>query len=166
MAQRIYSHRFRLILFSLLWLAGLVCGGYIAKFASSSYLLLMRGTISGSVSIVGLLGGVLLPFLCVILCVIISRPKLIYGICFLKACLYSFTGFAMMAAFGSAGWLVRLLLQFTDTGALAVFCWFALRHLDGSRKGLAVDGAVCAALVCCLGWFDYCCVAPILVSLQ
>jgi len=153
------------ILLIAVWVAGLVCGCFIAAQASDTYLLLMHRAANSSVSITGLLSAVLLPFLMIAFSVYISRPKLIYLICFLKACVFTITGISVMYAYGSAGWLVRLLLQFTDSVALLLLCWFALRHLDGSKDKLWSDTALCGVLTACLGCIDYCYVSPFLVML-
>ncbi len=155
----------RWIQFLLTWTAGLCCGGILACQASEPYFLLMRRAANGPVSIIGLLAAVGLPFLAVLFCVYISRPKLIYWICFIKACSFTTTGFGTMAAFGSAGWLVRFLLQFTDTLSLPALCWFALRHLDGDKEGLWADAAVCCISLICLGWIDLSYVSPFLAAL-
>ena len=155
----------RSCLFGAIWLIGLLVGGMMANQASDQFLLLMRRAASSSVSITGLLAVELLPFLCVFFSVYISRPWLIYLVCFLKACSFSYTGFAVMAAFGSAGWLVRFLLQFTSGGALALLCWYALRHLDGNCDGIRKDSLICGLLIYSLGCMDHYFVSPFLVAL-
>ena len=162
---RLSSRKTSMILFCFVWIAGLLCGSIIAAQVSDTYLLLMRRAASSPVSITDLLAAVLLPFLFIALSVYISRPKLIYLICFMKACTFMITGFSVIAAFGSAGWLVRLLLQFTDQAALGLFCWFAYRHLDGSKDRLWPHTAACGACIIGLGWIDYCYVSPFLALL-
>ena len=164
--DRIQPYLLRTILFGLVWIAGLICGNFIANQASDQYLLLMRSAVSCSVSIIGLLAAECFPFLCVFFSVYISRPKLIYFVCFCKACSFSFTGFAILSAFGSAGWLVRFLFQFTSNGALALLCWYALRHLNGNCEKIGTDGVLCGLLVCCLGCIDYCYVSQFLSALM
>lgn len=152
-------------LFCIAWLAGIVCGGIIATQVSEPYLLMMRGVTTSPVSITGLLAALFLPFLFIAFSVYISRPRLIYLVCFFKACSFMIIGFSVMRAYGSAGWLVRLLFQFTDGGMMAMLCWFACRHLDGSKTGLWVDTAICAVCAICLGCIDYCYVSPFLALL-
>lgn len=166
LTDRVRPQTLRTILFGLVWTVGLICGRFIANQASNQYLLLMRRAAKIPVSIIGLLAAECFPFLCVFFSVYISRPKLIYFICFCKACSFSFTGFAIMSVFGSAGWLVRLLLQFTSSGALALLCWYASRHLDGNCGKIRTDGVICGLLICCLGCIDYCYVSPFLASLM
>ena len=165
-SSRVNHRLLQVILFGLTWIAGLICGRLIANQASDQYLLLMRGAAVSSVSIICLLAAECFPFLCVFFSVYISRPGLIYLVCFCKACSFSFTGFAIMAAFGSAGWLVRFLLQFTSSASLALLCWYALRHLDGNCEKIRADGVLCGLLVCCLGCIDYCYVSQFLAALM
>jgi hypothetical protein len=152
-------------LFCLVWLAGLICGGIIATQASEPYLLLMRRAAQVPVSITGLLAAVFLPFLLIAISVYISKPWLIYWIVFFKACTFMIVGFSVASVYGSAGWLIRLLLQFTDGIMLPMLCWFACRHLNGGKDGLWRDTVICAVAVVCLGCIDYCNVSPFLALL-
>ena len=165
MAQRFHIRTRYQILFSMVWIAGILCGSFIAYQASDTYLLLMRGAANSPVSFTGLLAAVLLPFFFVTFSINISRPKLIYLICFLKTCIFMITAHTVMLSYGSAGWLIRALLQFTDTASLGLLCWFAYRHLDGSRERLWSDLGLCLICTACLGCIDYCYVSPFLVLL-
>ena len=153
------------ILFCFVWIAGLVCGCIIASQASDTYLLLMRRAASSPVSITGLLAAVFLPFLFIAFSVYISRPKLIYLICFFKACTFILTGLSVISAYGSAGWLVRFLFQFADCASLVLLCWFACQHLDGNKEKLWSNTALCAVCTAFLGCIDYCYVSPFLAIL-
>ena len=153
------------IIFCFSWISGLICGCIIAVQVSDTYLLMMRRAVTSPVSIFGLLTVSFLPFLFITLSVYISRPKLIHCICFLKACSFMITGFSVITVFGSAGWLVQFLLQFTDLGALALLCWFACQHLDGSKNSLGAHITLCGTCVAGLVWIEYCYVSPFLAML-
>ncbi len=147
------------------WITGLVLGCILGMRTNEIYRYLMRSAAQSAVSIIGLLATAGVPFLFVYFSVYISRPKLIYLICFLKACSYSLTGMMILSVYGSAGWLVRLLLQFTESGAMILLCWFACGHLEGSREKLGTDTVICSVLLLCLGCMDHCYVSPFLAML-
>lgn len=123
------------------WLLGLGCGGLVFRSADESIVSLMRMAVLKPVSIVGLLSCTLLPFLFTAFAVYVSLPALLLLIGFSKAFLYAYVSCAVLAAFGSAGWLVRGFLMFSDTiGAVLLYsCW--MRSL--SRRGIPSVYTVC-----------------------
>ncbi len=148
---------------ALVWIGGLLSGLLLAELTGDTYTALMRTAAQNRVSIVGLFAVTCLPFLFTAFAVFISRPSLIYGAAFVQALLFSWCGLGVLNAYGSAGWLVRLLLQFSSGCALSVFCWFCIRCLQGKtlKKDLFVSAAV-LAVICSI---DYCFVSPFLVML-
>ena len=148
------------LLLAFFWCAGLFCGmsGYLT--AGMSFLPWMRGAVLGSVSIVGLLGITILPFLISALAVSFSIPWLQLLVCFCKAFLFSFVSLGVWQAFGSAGWLAWLLLMFSDCMGMPLLYGFWLRHLSGdSAVGRLETGCYLAAFVL-LGSVDYRIISP------
>lgn len=146
----------------LLWCAGLILGVFFACQADDSTILMMRSAASAPVSISGLLVVFLLPFLLSASAVYLSQPLLLLATAFAKAFSFGFCAYAVDSAFRSAGWLMCLLLMFSDLCFLPVLMWFWLRHITGNRRSADVDLAVCAAIAVCIGLFDYCIVSPFL----
>lgn len=144
-------------LFIGVWILGLIMGTIFAATAGNQYFLLMRMAPQSHVSIVGLSVTVLLPFLLAAYAVYKDRPWMLYVICFIKVFTFAFCGFGATAAYGSAGWLVRLLLQFSDICTVPILCWFSLRHLTGREAGWKRDvgiGLGVEMIVCCLDlWY-------------
>jgi hypothetical protein len=144
-------------LFTGVWLSGLILGTIFSAIAGNHYFLLMRMAPQSHVSIVGLAVTVLLPFLLSAFAVYKDRPWMLHLICSTKVFTFAFCGFGITAAYGGAGWLVRLLLQFSDICTVPILCWFALRHLTGKRIGWKRDIGICLGLavaVCCLDlWY-------------
>ena len=89
----------------------------------------------------------------------------IITVCFLKGFLFCFGAAAVSIAFGSAGWLVRLLLQFTDVCLIPVFSWLVLRHCSAGARPLQKDAVICGAVVVLICSLDYCVVSPYLAML-
>ena len=114
------------------WCTGLILGAVIAANADTSHHSLMLLACDSPVSIVRLLIVILLPLLFSAIAVLISCPWLLIPIAFMKAFLYSFVCYGVIAAFGASGWLIRLFLIFSDTFMLPVLWQF---WLSSTRQG-------------------------------
>ena len=162
--NRLYLPRFsgsvtdrKRISLHLFWIMGLLCGGLLALFADNPASLMRMPR---HLSIVGLLLIPLFPFLISAFAVYLSRPRLIYAVCFLKAFCFCACAVMIRTACGSAGWLMQALLLFTDGLTTPVLYWFWLRCLDGSD---AVRSAwVCAGLFAMTAAVDWEWIAPFL----
>ena len=90
---------------------------------------------------------------------------MVYLICLTKVFTFAFGGFGITYTYGSAGWLVRLLLQFSDILTMPILCWFALRHITGRNAGWKRDFGICLGLeiiICCLDlWY----ISPFLATI-
>ena len=147
------------------WLCGLLCGVGFSNLAGDPYLSMMRIAPSGSVSIVSLLSVSLLPFLFSAFAVYIHSFGLLAGLCFIKGCLFAFVSMGLFLAYDSAGWLLRLLMMFSDLCCLVPlwWCWLhILRHAGhGSFRPVLICGAVAVSIV----GLDYLYVLPLLARL-
>lgn len=162
-----YSPDFRKIRISILafcWCGGIAAGLLLARYADEFQFSLMRRAAVCPVSIVGLL-SVLLPFLFTAFAVFVSNWWLIPCLAFCKGLLFGYHACIVTAAFGSAGWLVRYLLLFTDTWAvlILIWCWMQVCRSVRSRSLSRVGFCMAAALV--LGMVDICFVSPFLAML-
>lgn len=154
-----------IILLAFFWTLGLFLGIYSSFPMEDSFFRLMRAAAGCRVSIVGLFAVLILPFLFSAFAVYFSQPWLLLLICFLKAYCFGFCCFLTQISFGSAGWLLRLLLLFSDCCILPVLCWFWIRHISGEKRALWQDLAVCAAASLLIGGVDYCVISPFLATL-
>lgn len=146
-------------------LFGLLCGTFLGVFFSDSYGFLMRMAATCRVSIVGLGILLLLPLFLSFLCIHCGRPKLLYGICFLKSFMLGLCAMGCFYAFGSGGWLVRLLVQFSDLITFPILCWFMLRCISNSGKGIQRDYILCNGAFLLVGILDFFYISPYLVML-
>lgn len=153
------------ILLAVVWITGLFVGMYFGANAGDHYFLLMRTAADTRVSIIGLIANSCLPFLLSAYAVYLGKPRLALLVCFCKAVLFTSCGFAALSSFGSAGWLVRLLLQFSDVVLIPLFCWFSIRHIHGAGITLKRDTALCLFAAALVGSMDYCLVSPFLAML-
>ena len=151
---------------SVLTLCSVIAAGLGALFADTfgdTYIPLMRMAVSHPVSIVGSVVSVFLPFLVFILIIMHSKPWLVYLICGIHIFHFSSTGFCLAFSFGSAGWLVRSLLQISDFFLIPVLLWFSLYSLAKNRsKQVAV---CCISYAALIGMLDYCVISPFLADL-
>lgn len=121
---------------------GFIFGYWIFGLGQALFSSLMRSASCYSVSIVGLLLVVALPFLISALAVAYNKPLIIYILCFVKSILYSVCAFAVYSTYGSAGWLMQFLVLFLDNCTM-VFLWIVwgsytlLSRMD-VRKVLAI----------------------------
>ena len=137
MAQHFHSgqsvplyHRSGIFL-SLVWLCGLAMGLIFHCIIGSVFASLMSGILSESVSIVGLVCVIILPFLLSAFAVYIDLRWLLYPICFGKTMLVSLIASSVWVQFGSAGWLAWLLTMFSDMISLPLLYRYCMRHVSG-----------------------------------
>lgn len=152
-----WSRKKDLLVLAFSWTLGLVLGLLCAESAGDAFASLVRAAGDSRVSIFGLLATVMLPFL---LSAFSSRgPWVIIVIAFLKAFLVCYTGYGVMMAFGGAGWLVRLLLLFSQCCTVPVLYWFWIDRLISQRKHW-IRTALPVLVVLIIGSFDYYVVSP------
>ena len=161
----VISYPFRkshVFLLALSWVLGLKFSNYLFGIAGSNLAPQMPLAAMSQPSIFGLLTSFWLPFLFSAWAVYISAPKLLYLIAFVNAIPAGLFCSAVCASFGSAGWLVRFLLLFTDICGTVFLFHYWLRHVSGNRFFSA--GVLCRYLAVgiCFAAVDYCFVSPLL----
>lgn len=149
----------------LCWVCGCALGVLTGMNAGDIYASLMRGAVRCPVSIVGLVISVYLPFLLSAFAVYLGKSGLLYIVCFLKSWAFTLAAYGTVAAYGSAGWLVQFLLQFSDILLLWLLCWFCLRHIGKTTAPVNRDFRICTAAVAAVCSIDYCVISPFLVGL-
>lgn len=147
------------------WILGLFCGMLVYLAAEASLVPLMRSAVLCTVSITGLLYATILPFLISAFAIAFSWPALILPICFCKALFFSFVSLGVLQAFGSAGWVVRYLLLFSDCVAMPFLYGFWLRHLPDKRSVTLMESALMLGIYILLGSVDYRIISPFLARL-
>lgn len=159
-SRRIFCH-----ILALCWAAGLGCGIFCWFLVDASLFSLMRSALHGSVSIVSLLSVTALPFFLSAFVVFLSCHGLLFVISFGKGILFAFVSMGTLACFGCAGWLVQLLLCFSDLLSLPLLYWYWLRSFRVSGNSIHSTELLTAALLFLIGSIDYCLIAPFLADL-
>ena len=144
----------------LFWIVGLLAGGSCFLFGADHLIPQMRVSLNGNVSIVCFFCLIFLPPFLSILAASTGMHSLLYVIAFGKAFLHAFASMALLLSFGSAGWLVRLLLGFSGILSAPVLYRFWLRCLC-SGSGLSALEVFCFISVYLLiGSIDYRLIMP------
>jgi len=159
------SRKYHNIFLAFVWLLGLNCGIALFRMSQTTSFSLMHGVFDCSVSIVGLLSVSLLPFLFSAFAVYIRSYLFLVVLCFIKSCLFAFVSMGLICTYTSAGWLIRLLMMFSDICSLVPLWWCWIRSssnvpFDSYRS--VVIASFAAVIISCL---DYYLVSPILVKL-
>lgn len=157
------NYRFLYLAFAMI--AGVVLGVYLAMQSADSFMTLMRTAAGCRMSIAGLIASRFLPFLFAAFAVYISKHWLLIPVFFIKGCAITWCGCLTVAAFGSAGWLVQPLLQFSDFLLLPVLFWFSIRRIVQTRDAIWRDLKICGVAFVLAGALDYCIISPFLVML-
>lgn len=135
------------------WFLGLLLGTLFAAGLDLSFLSLMRRYFSFPVSIVIRLILAVLPFLVCTYGFMIRRQVIILAVLFCKGFSFSLLALSAYFIFGSAGWLVQPMLQFSDLMLMPVLCWFCFRNGRSLMRDhlMCVGTAVGAVLIhCCV----------------
>ena len=141
---------------------GLICGGYLFLCTEDSFLSVTRLALGSRVTVVGLAGVLLLPFLLSAFAVSLRHIWLLYPVAFWKALCFSFVSLCILVAFGSGGWLALPLILFSDLLSFPALWLFWLRGLRGDGR-LGVGSMV--VWLGAVGCLDYCIISPFAASL-
>ena len=150
--------------FSFLFFCGssLVLGTFLAAFADSSAFSWMRLAIYSRLSIVCYLVAQFLPLLIAAYAVVISKLWLLHFICSCKLFSIAFMGSLIWIAFGSAGWLIRLLFLFSDILLVPVLFWFCFRRVMAYRNGSKRDFGICICVITVVSLINLLFISPFL----
>lgn len=149
----------------LCWIFGLVLGSLFILRADDTYFLLMHGALASPVSIVGLATSVYVPLLIAAFMIRISKPELLFVLCFLKGFLSSCCCLAVGQLYGNAGWLIHFLFPFSDSLSAFFLLWLCLRHICYQGHSIWNDLFRLSFAIGILGLLDICWISPFLVKI-
>lgn len=147
------------------WLVSIVSGILLAATFPVSLFSLMRTSLSGRVSIVGAFAVLIFPLFSSAVAIRFNRLRFIYLIATLKGICFGFSIFILLKLFGSAAWLVRWLILFSDACMSIPLFSFWIRHLRHPHNGLRNDFICCLVLCILIGVVDYYVISPFTVAL-
>ena len=122
-----------------------------------------RQALAQSAGFSALIPGVL-PLLFSGLAVYAKRPVLLIPLAFWKALFFSYVASGMIAAWGSAGWLMCILAMFGSFSGLSVLWWYWLRHIGGEGFSGRMFFLALGAMIL-LSWLDLVLISPFLTNI-
>ena len=155
------SRRSCKFILSFLWSFGLFSGVSVAACADNP-VSLMRACCTAGVSIVGLFFVPFLPFLISAAAVYCSAPLFVYLTGFCKSFLLGFCVCTVYSGFPGGGWLVSLLLLFTDVLTVTMLIWFQCCAVSNPCRGTFKRGILTFAWFAVVSAVDYFWIAPLL----
>ena len=153
------------LVLNFLWFMGLIFGGLLSSGCVSLFSNWMRAAYFADVSIVWLFAALLLPFLLSSLAVYFHQKWLLLPLAFLKAFLFGFSFCGIGSCCGRAGWLVCLLLFFSEIILFPLLFFFLKRCFFRFSVFSFSELSVYAAFVFLVASFDRCVISPFLASL-
>ena len=159
------ARRQRLRILAFVWICGLLLGLTLGLFAANSMIPLTRQVVSVPVSTGWLLLSAVMPVAVSAFAVYRSDIRLLIPVVFLEACGLAFVGTLVLISFGSAGWLVRLLLTFTGSAVLPVLWVLWLRGFSGDGEISLVPFVPAFSAAFLIGCIDCAMVSPFLTHI-
>ena len=153
-------HSCKMIL-AFLWGIGFVCGCTCAA-STDIFVSLMRACCVAGVSIVGLFFVPFLPFLISAAAVYYSAPLIVYLTGLWKSFLFGFCICAVWFCFSGGGWLVSLLLLFTDVLTVPTLFWFQCHAVINPGKTTFKCGILAILWFAAVSAVDYFWIVPLL----
>lgn len=159
------QRKYPIFVLAFIWCSGIIFGVGSYLYAGDSFASLMRMAAGRNVSIVNLLISSMLPFLFSAFAVYLHCPQLLAVLCFLKAWLFGFVSCGVLTSFGSAGWLVWLMMMFSDIFCLIPLWWYWISQFRSANRVHGTQLAGCLAAVLLIVSLDYSFISPLLVNL-
>lgn len=145
--------------------AGLLSGSCLSLNADSYAYAAMLSASGYRVSFGGLIAVLILPVVFSLFAVYTSQVWLIYLTGFIKAFLSSFIGTGLILSSGDSGWLLRMLLMFSDFVSLPVLCWLWMHISTHGRSSNLRSTAIVFLVMGGIGFMDYYYISPFLANL-
>ena len=143
-----------------IWFLGFFLGTFAGSFSEPSFASMMHRYSFVSVSIVGSIFVICLPFLLLIFSILIHRVSLLLLISFLKSFAFGFVSFWFLIAFGELHWFIKGFLMFSNIGCSYIFVIFLYLFMTGTVSTYTILLGMGMDII--LGLVDFCIVAPAL----
>ena len=147
------------------WILGSVIGLLLAVNCDPSVIYGIRGILAGEFSVWRMIFVIISPLVISFLAISHFSIWLLIPIAFVKGMAYAFVSALVFIAWGSAGWLIRLLLIFSDTVSAPVLLYFWLSSCRSGSKDLGLRFIPAASWIILACAIDYRYVSPLLAVL-
>ena len=169
--NRILHHRLSVVLrkyaipcLACSWIIGLVSGLWAVRYVDFD--LFGLENFFHSYTPLSVFSVALLPVLISVLVVFTEQFWLLLPISFLKAFSFAYVGSLVGSGYGSAGWLVQMLLMFSDCISLPFIWWFWCRILKSTEQITFSSILPIALVAVSIGALDFKVISPFLSLLQ
>lgn len=152
----------RICLIVISWILGSLSA---LLFIKLSFISLMYPVFVERVSIVGMIASLILPIFLSYILLCRGYFYTILPVIFLKAFGYMYCYFCITYSFGSAGWLVRAFLLFSDTVAIILLLHFVYRFAAGDNTELLRSFRSAMIVLMLAGCLDYYIISPYIMML-
>jgi len=125
------KNRKYLFAFCTVWCLGIVVGYAYARALSDELLITIQNSVLTSTNIWSTVLSGFIPFLLFAVTLRYFPGLTLFPYLFFKAVLFFFCSFSIHLAFGSAGWLMQILLLFSDSCLLLPMLWCLLKWFSG-----------------------------------
>lgn len=146
------------------WASGLVLGLITAYFADPAFFVLLDRAAVCSVSTGGYVISLFLPVLLTAVTVLGSCRWLLIPLAFVKAFLLALLSCGTVVAYGSGGWLIAVLLLFSDYLCSAALIWIWLHLIRGYHVSALRSFAVLVVFLAA-GFLNFRYISPFLANL-
>ena len=153
------------VLLDLCCISGFVLGCFLFLQVVSSFSM-MRGSLVCSMSIVTVICRVLFPFLFTAAAVYYSCPGIIWGLSFIKCTCLAVSSLFIFYCYGPCGWLIRLLLMFSEVFSFPAWYYFWKRCLFSCNRKLPSVCGVMLIYLLFLGIWEFYSISPFIQRLD
>lgn len=149
-----------------------VCVYVVVSFVSLllgfAFLLASRGSVTQifrslpftGISFLSLLLSVYVPLLVTYVAVRMNSRVIMWLLCCIKTCLFSYVFFGVREAYSGAGWLIQLLVLFSNQLSMVVYHCLWLRCLVFKRPAIRLTFIVCGVALLFILFFDLFVISP------
>lgn len=153
------------VCFCFLWILGIFAGGCLIFSRYDNIVSLMQPFTFVRLSIVSLLFVSSFPILFSAVSAAFSLRFLLLLVTFFRAFLMGAVGCFFHLYYGSAAWLVKSLILFSDSVLALAFIWFTYGSLSEGGQGYSKRLTVCGLLTIMVVLFDFYFVYPVVTLL-
>lgn len=155
--------RMQVLLTALSWILGLLSA--VAAVLCQHSFSMMYPFVFDRVSIVGMIASLVLPI--ILSYILINRCNIYFAlpVLFLKAFLYMCCYYSISVAFGSAGWLVRALVLFSDSVSVVILLFFFYMYVAGDTGVFHRLFRIAILALLVIGCLDYYVISPFILML-
>ena len=155
----------RVVLLAFIWCFSLILGIFFSLARSEQARVLILSAATTRLAAANL---IIVHLLLLLMCVIAAKfsfYSIFYLLIFAKGAAYGFCMGSAVLIFRNSGWLVFLLLTFSQTLLTVPQLWFCFSAFDAEKCFPKKEGMICVLLTFLLGSFDYFCISPLLECL-